>query len=203
MTETSRFLFPCIGALAICLASAATGQELALPDLLNAFKTQKIVTGATRSPIGVLLHRGLVLVPSDADQTDVGSAEVKEIRFRPVPENEQVNIRISFDLNSSDLRNDQLARLVPLCKAMTIMDDTRFRIIGHTDASGPDTYNDLLSVHRAMSVRDHLVGHCGIKTARLEAVGVGERYLADASNPRSQRNRRVEFQAITQAAETQ
>ena len=81
--------------------------------------------------------------------------------------------------------------------------DTRFRIIGHTDASGPDAYNDLLSVHRAMSVQDHLVGHCGIKAARLEAVGVGERYLADASNPRSHRNRRVEFQAITQAAETQ
>ena len=135
--------------------------------------------------------------------SSAGSAKVKEIRFRPVPENEQVNIRISFDLNSSDLRNDQLARLVSLCEAMTIMDDTRFRIIWHTDASGPDTYNDLLSVHRAMSVQDHLVGHCGIKAARLEAVGVGERYLADASNPRSQRNRRVEFQVITQAAETQ
>ena len=203
MTETNRLFFQSISVLAVCLASAATGHELAVPDLLDAFKTQKIVTGATRSMEGESLHRGLVLVPSDADKTDATSAEVKEIRFRPVPENEQVNIRISFDLDSSVLRNDQLARLVPLCEAMTIMDDTRFRIIGHTDASGPETYNDLLSVHRATSVQEHLVGHCSIKATRLEAVGVGERYLADLSDPRSQRNRRVEFQAITQTTVTQ
>ena len=72
-----------------------------------------------------------------------------------------------------------------------------FRIVGHTDSSGSESYNDKLSKLRAEEVKRHMVDDCGIEPTRLEAIGVGERHPFDKSNPRADENRRVEFQALS------
>ena len=153
------------------------------------FDTQLKDAQKTRSLGGKPKHRGLVLVPNTA-------AGTQEIEFEPVDPGTEVNIRIGFDFDSDALRTDQLGQLDPLCEAMTTLGDARFRIIGHTDASGEGGYNDNLSLRRALSVKTYLNQDCGIGSERLEAVGVGERYLVADAEPDAALQRRVEFQAL-------
>jgi OOP family OmpA-OmpF porin len=42
-----------------------------------------------------------------------------------------------------------------------------------------------------------MVSDCGIAEDRLEAIGVGESFLLDETDPRGDENRRVEFQALS------
>jgi outer membrane protein OmpA-like peptidoglycan-associated protein len=41
------------------------------------------------------------------------------------------------------------------------------------------------------------VSDCGIAPERLQAGGVGKRYLSNPDDPRGEENRRVEFQALS------
>ena len=68
-----------------------------------------------------------------------------------------------------------------------------FTIEGHTDSTGSEATNQLLSEKRANAVMDYLVNN-GIAGARLSAVGYGEANPIAENNTRSGRaaNRRVE-----------
>jgi hypothetical protein len=66
----------------------------------------------------------------------------------------------------------------------------KFRIEGHTDASGSVTNNKSLSNDRAMSVYGYLIEK-GVEPARLRAVGLGSSMLLDQKNMNSPKNRRV------------
>jgi len=108
----------------------------------------------------------------------------------------QVNVRIEFAFDSAALSEEQTPKLDQLCRVMKASDIGKFRIVGHTDAAGSDAYNEKLSILRAREVQRYLVNECGIDAARLEAVGLGERFLFDPEAPRADVNRRVEFQAL-------
>jgi OmpA-OmpF porin, OOP family len=165
-------------------ARAADAAELSETELEELFRTQRT--------------RGLVLAPTgegapaqDSTGTTVPSDYVEFDRA------EQVNIRITFDFDSSALREDQKPRLATLCNVMRGIDIEQFRIVGHTDAVGNHAYNQRLSLMRAQEVKRYLVNDCGIAEERLEAVGVGPDHLYDPDDPRSPENRRVEFQALS------
>ena len=66
-------------------------------------------------------------------------------------------------------------------------------IEGHTDSVGSETYNRRLSELRALAVKDYLINRYGIDPLRLFPAGKGETQLYDQSNPKSGKNRRVEF----------
>ncbi len=70
--------------------------------------------------------------------------------------------------------------------------DRKVRIIGHADASGTPAANQALSVKRAESVRDYLVGK-GADTAMLEIEGVGSKDPKNPKKPNADENRRVEI----------
>lgn len=108
-----------------------------------------------------------------------------------------VNIRIEFAFDSAALDEAQKPKLSKLCNVMKAADIQLFRIIGHTDASGTDDYNERLSRLRAEEVQRFFVNECGIDAGRLEAVGLGERFLLKDADPDSDENRRVEFQALS------
>ena len=67
-------------------------------------------------------------------------------------------------------------------------------VVGHTDTSGGDAVNDPLSLDRAQSVRDYLVGR-GVSATQIRTVGRGAREpIADnATEAGRARNRRVEI----------
>jgi OOP family OmpA-OmpF porin len=70
--------------------------------------------------------------------------------------------------------------------------DRKVRIIGHADASGTPAANQALSVKRAESVRDYLVGK-GADAGMLEIEGVGSKDLKNPKKPNADENRRVEI----------
>ena len=109
----------------------------------------------------------------------------------------QVNLNIKFGFDSAALTNSEKAKLTAMCAAMKASDIKHFRIIGHTDTSGSDAYNERLSILRAKEVARHLVQECGIEATRLQTVGMGERFPLNSKDTRAEENRRVEFQALS------
>ena len=178
-----------LSVLAICTfqtvapVAAQTAPAMTEEEIAAAFAKQKT--------------RGLSIVPTVDPEAVDPNAPAPQVVVAELPEEEQVNIRISFDFDSSALRPDQEPLRVTLCSAMKKTDVKLFRIIGHTDSSGSDAYNETLSKLRAEEVKRHLESDCGIPSDKMEAVGVGDRYLFDPDNPRGEVNRRVEFQALS------
>lgn len=68
-------------------------------------------------------------------------------------------------------------------------------ITGHTDRSGTEPGNILLSIERARAVREALIGR-GIPRDGLRASGKGSREPAEGLAPTDPANRRIEFSVI-------
>lgn len=129
--------------------------------------------------------------------TQTATAPSEPLVYAQLATDLQVNLQIKFDFDSAALATDQKSKLNTLCDAMKQSDIKLFRIIGHTDTSGADDYNEKLSVLRAKEVARHLVQDCKIDAARLETVGLGERFPVNANDTKADENRRVEFQALS------
>ncbi len=114
-----------------------------------------------------------------------------------LPEELQVNVRITFDYDSASIKSDQVPVIEQMCRVIKASDIKLFRIMGHTDSAGSDEYNEKLSLLRAQEVKRRLVSDCGIDETRLQAMGLGERFLFDKADPKAADNRRVEFQAMS------
>ncbi|PHQ26932.1 hypothetical protein CLH62_04930 [Marinobacter guineae] len=104
---------------------------------------------------------------------------------------------ITFDLNESSIKSSFSGTLESVALVLREYDKTIIQIEGHTDSSGSDSYNQLLSERRASSVRDFLMNQ-GIEPKRTRAVGYGERYPVASNDTASGReqNRRVELTLV-------
>jgi outer membrane protein OmpA-like peptidoglycan-associated protein len=101
---------------------------------------------------------------------------------------------ILFDVNKADLRPAARANLEELAKILQKYPDTNVLVEGHTDSTGTEEHNLVLSNSRAESVRHYLVT-LGTATSRFSTVGYGESQPI-ASNDTAegrQANRRVEI----------
>ncbi len=165
-------------------AQSSNSNELSADEILERFNQQT---------------RGLVLAPSSsgATETTTGGASTTVAEISDVPKEQQVFVNISFDFDSAVLKEDQKPHLTNLCVAINSSDIKVFKIVGHTDSSGSEAYNDKLSLLRAEEVKRYMVNECGISDDRLLAVGVGERFPFNEDDPRSDENRRVEFQVVS------
>jgi outer membrane protein OmpA-like peptidoglycan-associated protein len=134
---------------------------------------------------------------SSGTSTETVVKDAETATLVKMPADLGVNVRIEFAFDSAALDEAQKPKLAKLCNVMKASDIQLFRIIGHTDASGTDDYNERLSRLRAEEVQRFFVKDCGIDAGRLEAVGVGERFLLEGTDPDSDQNRRVEFQALS------
>ena len=124
-------------------------------------------------------------------------AQIQPVVFGALVPELQVNLFIQFAFDSAALTSDQEPALAQMCSVMKSSDINLFRIAGHTDASGTEDYNQKLSQLRAEEVERYLVNDCGIAASKLEALGLGEKFLSDPKDPKSADNRRVEFQALS------
>ena len=68
-----------------------------------------------------------------------------------------------------------------------------FEIEGHTDSTGPESYNEKLGLERATAVRNYLHDQHGIALSRLEVISYGEAKPVADNKTRDNRaqNRRV------------
>lgn len=81
--------------------------------------------------------------------------------------------QVQFKLNSADLTDEDKAILDEVAENLTRLKFVSGTVIGHTDSSGSDEYNQALSERRAQSVATYLEGK-GIGGGRLASSGAGE-----------------------------
>ena len=101
---------------------------------------------------------------------------------------------VSFDLNRYQIKPAFEPSLAKLAQVLTQYNRTVVHIVGHTDSSGTDEYNQQLSEKRALSVRDYLWSH-GVSGERMRTEGRGESEPREANTSEAGRqlNRRVEI----------
>ena len=108
---------------------------------------------------------------------------------------------VRFDYNKFDIRPESFDTLDRIGEALVAppLDRSIIRIEGHTDSDGSDDYNQRLSEKRAWAVRSYLVERFGLDPNRLVIVGYGETapVATNVSEDGKQRNRRVEFENVT------
>src|SRR3954469_8397861 len=73
-----------------------------------------------------------------------------------------------------------------------------FEIEGHTDSTGPETYNQKLGLDRAEAVRNYLHDQHGIALSRMEVISYGETkpVVDNASRANRAQNRRVVIKVL-------
>jgi outer membrane protein OmpA-like peptidoglycan-associated protein len=107
---------------------------------------------------------------------------------------------ISFDFGSAAIKPAFKPTMHKLAEVLRKYDRNEITIIGHTDSSGAESYNQQLSERRAAAVREELTS-LGVPAYRLRAIGRGElEPRADNGNEAGrQLNRRVEILVQTAA----
>ena len=101
---------------------------------------------------------------------------------------------ISFDTGRSDIKANLRPILDKFATGLQGNPAAKVNIIGHTDNTGSDAVNDPLSVNRAASARNYLVGK-GVASNRISIDGRGSREPIAANDTAENRakNRRVEI----------
>ncbi len=105
-----------------------------------------------------------------------------------------VSSEVSFDVNQASIKSNFRDSLNKVANVISEYDKTAIHVIGHTDSTGSNSYNQQLSEKRAGSVARYLSQN-GVQRDRMRMAGRGEeRPVADnsSSSGRSQ-NRRVEI----------
>jgi outer membrane protein OmpA-like peptidoglycan-associated protein len=100
---------------------------------------------------------------------------------------------VSFDVDSANVKPAFRPSLAKVAEVLQRY-DTQVTVVGHTDSTGAESYNQQLSERRARAVRDQLVRD-GVAALRLSAIGRGEyEPRADNATPAGRaQNRRVEI----------
>jgi outer membrane protein OmpA-like peptidoglycan-associated protein len=101
---------------------------------------------------------------------------------------------VMFDTNSSVIKPAAYAsgEIDRVAQILNKYPDTTIKVVGYTDSTGPETYNQQLSEQRANSVKNALVVK-NVQASRITALGMGESNpIADnATEGGHQLNRRV------------
>ncbi|MDF1630294.1 MAG: OmpA family protein [Alcanivoracaceae bacterium] len=101
---------------------------------------------------------------------------------------------ITFDSNQYVLRESFMPVLDSVADVLKEYKSTMIQIGGHTDSTGADQYNMMLSQQRAQSVANALSGYA-VESVRMDVVGFGETQPIASNSTESGRaqNRRVEL----------
>ena len=100
---------------------------------------------------------------------------------------------ILFDFDSYSLRAAARENLMELAVSLNRYPDSEVLIVGHTDATGAEAYNQRLSENRAQAATNFLVLQ-GVDPDRVRSMGMGEMepVASNDSEAGQQENRRVE-----------
>ncbi len=101
---------------------------------------------------------------------------------------------ILFDFDSYTLRPAAQADLAQLSNSLANYPNTDALVVGYTDATGSEDYNQTLSERRANAVATYLAQQ-GVAPGRMQISGMGESnpVASNATDEGRQQNRRVEI----------
>ncbi|MBI4686779.1 MAG: OmpA family protein [Nitrospirae bacterium] len=107
---------------------------------------------------------------------------------------ETLKVKINFDFDKSEIREADIAGLKKAIYFIKTHPNSKIKIEGHTDSTGPEKYNQKLSERRANTVKGYLIKEGGIGEGSITITGHGELKPADSNKTREGRfeNRRAE-----------
>jgi len=149
-----------------------------------------IIGGAIGGTAGALIGRKMDRQAEEIKQS-IPNAEV-------IREGEGIIVKfdsgILFDVNQNTLKTNARSNIESLATSLKNNPETTVLIVGHTDATGSDAYNQKLSVRRAAAVRSYAIAQ-GIASSRLSTEGRGESESISDNTTEEGRalNRRVEI----------
>ena len=120
--------------------------------------------------------------------------------------NDQLQVTMTsntaFAVDSATIEPGFYSTLDKIAQVLVRYGKTHLAVIGHTDSTGSDAYNQGLSERRAASVQQYLVGQ-GVIPERVDAFGRGESQprASNATVEGRQLNRRVEISDTPMCAE--
>ena len=133
--------------------------------------------------------------------------DVQEAKLRQRLENTGVSVtrdgdniilnmpsNITFEVDKSNVKPNFVDVLGSVALVLKEYKSTMIEVAGHTDSTGSDSYNQMLSQQRAQAVSNVLIDD-GVQPVRIDTVGYGEtRPIASNSTPEGRaQNRRVEL----------
>jgi outer membrane protein OmpA-like peptidoglycan-associated protein len=133
--------------------------------------------------------------------------DVQEAKLRQQLENTGVSVsrngdniilnmpsNITFEVDKSNVKPNFVEVLGSVALVLKEYKSTMIEVAGHTDSTGSDSYNQLLSQQRAQAVSNVLISD-GIQPVRIDTVGYGESRPISSNNTAEgrQQNRRVEL----------
>ena len=105
-----------------------------------------------------------------------------------------LSLPVQFGFDSAQIMPSAHPQLDALAAGIRQLPGARRVVIeGHTDAIGPESYNDQLSQRRARAVMDYLVTIQSIDPERLRPVGLGQHEPLPGLDANAAGNRRVQF----------
>lgn len=98
-----------------------------------------------------------------------------------------------YDFDSDNMKPAARTNLRELAASLKEYDGSELLIVGHTDATGSDSYNQSLSERRATAARSYLIAQ-GVESSRVKTRGLGESepVATNDTDAGRQANRRVE-----------
>ncbi len=148
-----------------------------------------IIGAAVGGAAGVLIGRQM------DEQAEALEEELPGAEIERVGEGIQVTFDsgILFDFDSYTLRAEAREHLTNLAESLNDYSDSEVLIVGHTDSSGADDYNQKLSEDRANAAGTYLF-RAGVAPSRVKMTGLGETepVASNDSEGGMQQNRRVE-----------
>lgn len=101
---------------------------------------------------------------------------------------------VSFDVGKHDIKSSAMPTYQKIGNILSSYEKTIIHVVGHTDSSGSDEYNQGLSERRSSSVGNQLIAN-GVVNSRVRLEGRGEREpIADNGTAEGRtRNRRVDI----------
>lgn len=120
---------------------------------------------------------------------------LEPIQVAAIEENSTIVLNnVFFDFDKDVLKSESSSELNRIVKLMNDKPNMQIKIAGHTDATGPESYNLGLSERRVKSVTQYLVDK-GVERKRITSEFYGEKKPAETNETIEgrKRNRRVEF----------
>jgi outer membrane protein OmpA-like peptidoglycan-associated protein len=156
-----------------------------------------IIGGAVGGTAGAFIGRNMDRQAAEIKQTVPGATVTREGEGILV----KFDSGILFDTNSSDLKANARTNLANLATSLQNNPQTNILIVGHTDNTGTDDYNQNLSVKRAESVKAYIAAN-NVANSRLSTSGKGESEPIADNNTLEGRtqNRRVEIVIVANDA---
>lgn len=136
------------------------------------------------------------LFPADVIALKNECARMEKAGFRcqsVVPKSSLDSVQVTFARGSAELTKDAKIFLQAVGESLkkNSSEWSSVSIEGHTDTTGSDRTNQVLSVRRAESVKSFLATNFAL--SKIETIGRGSEKLRDQENPTAEVNRRIEF----------